>query len=1107
MQDVFKRIDDLSPKKRALLLKKIALPQKQAQPLLTNVRDPSQNMAPLSLVQEQLWLLDQIEQGIAAYHVPLTLRLQGKLSIPALQASLTTIIARHESLRTTFQLLEGQPMQIIAPARPCSLSVIDLQNLPVAEREGALRTLAECEALCPFNLTTGPLLHTLLICLGPHEHALLIFMHHIIADGLSARLLWQELCTLYPSLCTGTPASLPVLSLQYADFALWQRSSRFMEADLAYWQKQLADVLPLELPADYARPSHQTFNGQHLSLQMPPALSQRFKLFAQNERMTLFMALVASFSILLGRYSNQNDIAIGTPTTMRADPRLEPLIGLFVNTLVLRIQIPAPLSCRVFFQQVRQVILEAYKHQDIPLSKIIELVQPQRDPSRSPLFQALFSLQDAQPGYPTLGELAVSLLEYQNPTTKYDLSASIIDSPQGFLAIFEYNSDLFAATTIQPMLHHWQRILEEIVLDPEQNVWELPLLSLSERTHMLFDWNNTTTTQPSLLLHELFEAQVGRTPDARALLFEDQAFTYRELNNSANQVALALQKRGIGMDMLVGLYIERSPEMLIGVFGILKVGAAYIPLDPNYPAQRLTFMIQHAQPALLLTTKDFYTSLFHIDIDLLCLDEKGFLRSDKTVANPQSSVHDTNLAYMIYTSGSTGIPKGIAVSHQAVQNLCYAMMALFPLRMQDTMFAVTSLSFDISILELFVPLAQGATVHLAPEDAVADGPRLIGLLEQEQAPASIMQATPVTWQLLLAHGWSGHRDMRIICGGEPLSSTLAHALLSRGKELWNMYGPTETTVWSTAARISQEMNPISIGNPIANTSVYILDNYFQPVPVGVTGELWIGGIGLARGYTGQLDLTAERFRPNPFSEHMGERIYRTGDLARYHPDGIIECLGRIDHQVKIHGFRIELEEIETILQQYSAVQACVVTLQKEHPDQPRIIAYLKLYVNVPFALEDLYTYLQEYLPAYMLPSAVVTLDEFPLTPNKKIDRQRLPTSNLVFFDYRSEYVAPASELEQQLVQIWQEVLGVEKIGIQDDFFMLGGDSLSSILMMNKARESGLDLSVKNLNRARTIKQLAKLMVPVEEDIRILSSDGAQKREGALCKPFNSRKAI
>lgn len=1075
MKDIFKRIDELPPNKRALLLKKVVLQQKQAQSAQTNLRGLSQNVAPLSFAQEQIWLLEQIKQGIAAYHVPLSLRLRGELRVPELERSLTTIIDRHESLRTTFELVAGKPMQIIAPSQPWTLSVIDLKDIPAEDRELALSSLAEREALRPFDLARGPLIRALLVRMDVQDHAMLIFIHHIVADGSSARLLWQELSILYPSFCANTPASLPEIALQYADFAIQQRSQNFMEKGLAYWQEQLEGVQPLELPTDYVRPPLQTFNGQHISLQMPLDLTQQMKQLAQSEQMTLFMALVGSFSLLLARYSGQNDITVGTPVTMRNDVRLEALIGLFVNTVVLRMQIPPTISCRAFLQRVRQLTLEAYQYQDTPLSKIIESVQPERDANRSPLFQTMFSLQSAQPGDPVLGDLQVSLLEYQNLTTKYDLSISVVDHPEGFLAIAEYNSDLFAPATMQTMLHHWQRILEEIVRDPAQSVWELPLLSSVEMSQVLFGWNNTAITWPSPLLHEMFESQVSRTPDARALLFEGKALTYQELNNYANQVARALLAREVGPETLVGLYIERSPEMIIGLLGILKAGAAYIPLDPTYPVQRLTFMIENAQLSLLLTTKALYADFFYLDVDLLCIDESGFLRSDISADNLHLDIVAANIAYVIYTSGSTGTPKGIAISHQALHNFGHSMLKLFSLTTDDTLLAVTSLSFDISILEIFVPLVQGATVHIAAQDAVADGARLLSLLEQEGAQASIMQATPVTWQLLLSHGWSGQRNLKMVCGGEALPPVLAQALLAQSEELWNMYGPTETTVWSTAACLKEKTTSISIGTPIGNTSIYILDSYLQPVPIGVTGEFWIGGTGLARGYLGQPDLTADRFRPNPFSEQGGERIYRTGDLARYRMDGSIECLGRIDHQVKIRGFRIELNEIETILLQYPDVQACVVTLRKEHQDQARIIAYLKLQPEASLVLNDLYSHLQYYLPAYMLPAAIAVLDEFPLTPNKKIDRHRLPTTDITFFEQRGEYIAPTTELEEQLVQIWREVLGIEKIGIHDDFFALGGDSLSSIYMISKLHEIGISVQPKHLHNVRTVAQLAELV--------------------------------
>ncbi len=1031
MSDIVDKYSHLSPAKRALLTQRLL--KKNGEQASRHEPIPRRNgngALPLSYAQERLWLLEQLEPGTHAYNLPLAARITGALDQEAFVQSLREIQRRHEILRTVFEQVEGKPVQIVCEKIVPAFEIIDLSARAAAEREAEVFRLAQEEGRYAFDLSRGPLFRGKLLRVSQEEHVLLLGMHHLVADGWSVELIGQELAALYHAFAQRKSSPLPEFPIQYADYALWQRSHLAeLEQHVAYWRNKLAGAPPfLELPTDRLRPATPSYAGGLELFRLPAELSHELLALSRRENVTVFMLLLAAFQVLLARYSGQEDLVLGTPIANRNRPELEKLIGFFVNTLVLRTSLEGNPTFRELLHRVRETTLEAYGHQELPFEKIVEELQPVRNLSYSPIFQVMFILQPPSAPAP-FERIKITPMPIHNGTAKFDLLLNMANLPEGFAGAFEYGTDLFEAATIKRMAGHFQRLLQGIVENPAQRIAGLPILTEHERAQMLVEWNNTARAYPEeKCFHELFEAQAERTPEAVAVVCDEQQLTYRELNRRANQLAHYLVRRcGIGAETLVGLCVERSLEMMIGLLGIMKAGAAYVPLDPNYPQERIVYVLQDAQAPLLITQSATLSNFeFSFEnIKALCLDTEWKNVAKEDASNANVALAPENLAYAIYTSGSTGKPKGVGIPHRALTNFLAAMRARPGLTEQDILLAVTTLSFDIAGLELYLPLLQGARVVLAQREAAAEGRHLIKALAASNA--TLMQATPATWHMLIAAGWQGAAHLKALCGGEALPRELAHALLQRCAAVWNMYGPTETTIWSAVHQLAAHEALINIGKPIANTQIYVADRHQQAVPIGVHGELLIGGDGLARGYLNRPDLTAEKFVPNPFvvstipplmgargvsfaaldnahshalqpdapSLHemnangnapvptlergigVGARLYRTGDLARYLPNGNVDCLGRSDHQIKLRGFRIELGEVEALCAQHPSIAQAVAIVREDVPGDKRLVAYLVARSGV----SDQLSVLSNQSPAANGPQGA-TSNQLPATSNE-----------------------------------------------------------------------------------------------------------------------------
>ena len=1040
----------------------------------------------LSSGQQRLWFLDRLENGIH-YNDHFNLRLSGMVEVSVLERAISEILRRHEAMRAVFSEADGVPAQTIAPPRALTLPQIDLRKLPESSRTAELLRLAVEEARRPFDLSRGPLWRFTLLSLDRDDHLLLITAHHIAIDGWSRGVFVRELAALYHAFSTGQPSPLAELPVQYADYAAWQAQwleSQTITGQLDYWKRQLAGAPGvLDLPADRPRPAVQKFQGARHWLTLSQAATASLKNLCQREGVTLFMALLAALQALLKRYTGQEDILVGTPVANRTRKESEDMIGYFLNTIVLRANLSGDPTFRELLRRARETVLGALGHQDLPLEKLIDALQPERNQSYTPLFQVLFVLQNTPMPDLELPGLVLRPFEIDNRTAKFDLTVSLAETPEGMAGWIEYATDLFDPDRIERLAGHFQRIVEQVSQNPEACLSQLSVLTPGERTQLLTEWNRTAAEYPrDLCIHELFEEQVRSDPDRIALEFQGERWTYGRLDSEASRIAAALRQRGVGPDTMVALCVERSPKMVAGVLGILKSGGAYVPLDPAYPKERLAFVLEDTRAKAVVTETALVElvrglaaaakadNLPHI----ICVDEiAGTPTTSGTDGFTGVVARPDNLAYVIFTSGSTGKPKGVQIEHRSVVNFLESMRREPGLCAEDVLVAVTTLSFDIAGLELFLPLTTGARVVLASRETASDGPELARLLER--SGATMLQATPATWRLLLEAGWTGHSNFRILCGGEAWDRELAERLLSRCGSLWNMYGPTETTIWSAASRVSAG-HAVLIGGAIANTQFYIVDNSFQPVPVGVPGELCIGGDGVGRGYLNRPELTSEKFVGNPFPGVAGGRLYRTGDLARYRAQGTIEFLGRMDQQVKLRGFRVELGEVESVLGQHPQVRQAVVIVREDAPGDPLLVAYLiAADAGAPSAAE-LRDWLRSKLPEYMVPAIFVMLETLPLTPNGKVNRKALPAPSRSTAETKSGVVGPRDVLEQQLVRIWEKVLGVRQVGLRDSFFDLGGHSLTAVRLFAQVRkQTGQSLPLAILFQAPTVEQMAEIL--------------------------------
>ena len=1036
-------------------------------------RQPEEAPALLSFAQERFWFLQQLNPDSAAYNEPEAIRLLGALDHDALTRAVREIVRRHEVLRATFRMCDGQVCEVVDPSIHLRLSVpvIDLMACPSPRRESEIQRWARAEARRPFDLGRELPWRLRLLQLGAAEHVLLLTMHHVVSDGSTLKLFTRELATLYTAIIAGRPSPLSEPLLQYRDYAHWQRQwfeSKDGVAQLAYWTARLADAPPLlALPSDMPRPALQTLRGARHAFTLDLPLTLGLKRLGQRERVTLFMLLLAAFKVLLFRYTAQSDIVVGAPVTGRTRPELEGLIGCFVNTLALRTDLAGNPSFAEVVRRVRRACLDAYAQQDAPFEKLVEALQPARNLSHSPLFQVMFTLDYEPAELMSPPGLRIVPLESDTGAAKFDLTLRLRDTPAGLQGVLEYNSDLFENATIRRLRGHFETLLAGIVADPARAIADLPLLTAPERHQLVVEWKAGGAPPVPPCIYDWFGAQVERTPDAVAVIWQDQQLRYRELDRRAAHLARQLQVAGVGPEVAVGLCVDRSPDLVVSVLAIMRAGGAYVALDPGYPAKRLAAMLEDARPPVVVTQRRLVDRLPLHGARIICIDD---LPEVDVPPLAPVALCPANLAYVIYTSGSTGRPKGIAITQGSVVALiAWAGRVFTPAELAGTL-ASTSICFDLSVFELLVPLAYGGAIILAGN--------LLELPQLEAADrVTLINTVPSAMVALLEAAELPPGAGTINLAGEPLAQALVEQLYRRPsvRRVLNLFGPSEDTTYSTYAEVAPGSTP-PIGRPIDHTRCSILDPALQPVPIGIAGELYLGGAGQARGYPSHPDLTAERFIPDPFSATPGARLYKTGDLARYRADGEIQFVGRIDHQVKLRGFRIELGEIEAALERHPAIREAVAVVRADGPDGPQLAAYIAARDGCAMAHEEVGAFLRDRLPAYMLPNVIETLPALPRFANGKLDRAALPPPAATSSGTARTVIAPRDTLELQLVHIWECLLKRHPIGVTDNFFDLGGHSLLAMRLMSELnRRWDRSVPVSALFGAATVEQLAVLL--------------------------------
>lgn len=1046
-------------------------------------RVPRDQPLPLSFAQQRLWFLDQFEPDNAFYNIAIPIRWPGPVEANALEAAFNDLIERHETLRTTFAIVDAEPVQVIAPSYQLSLVVHDLRHLPQEERMGRAQALAAIEAQRPFNLKTGPVLRAELVKIDNADHLLLFTIHHIAADGWSTEVLFRELFQLYEARRNGRVADLPELVVQYADFACWQRkrlSGALLDKQLAYWRRQLQEAPALlELPTDRPRPRVQMFRGGMYMFSLPGSILESVKDIAQHEQTTLFTVLLAALNVLLYRYTGREDLVVGSPIANRTRPELESLIGFFANTLVLRTQISGRMTFRELVSQVREVTLGAYAHQDIPFEKLVEEFQPERNLSYNPLFQIMFALQNTGRPLVTGSSQDDSMPVVGAGVAKFDLTLFVSETTSGLKAGIEYNSDLFDASTIDRFASHYEALLQSISKDPDRPIWTLPMLS-TEESVALIDWNDTAAPFRRECVQRMFAAQAEKTPDAPAIIFNNSAINYSELNSRANDLAHRLIEAGIGPNLPVGILIERSAEMVVAVMAILKAGGAYLPVDPNYPQERISFMLADSRAPIVLTETHLRTKLPATESKVLTIDELE--PRPKRDDNPSITVTPDDLAYVIYTSGSTGDPKGVAMPHAPLANLLQWQISRSNLPPNARTLQFASLSFDVSFQEIFSALCSGGSLVIVTEDQRRDPAALWNLLKTEKVNRLFL---PYVALQQLAEQAKKTAELpssltEVITAGEQLQITpqIAAMFERLNASLYNQYGPTESHV---VTELKLEGAPRdwparpSIGKPIPNATIHVLDEFGQTCAIGTPGELHIGGETLARGYLGRASLTAESFIAG--SQPAGGRIYRTGDRARYLADGNIQFLGRMDDQVKIRGFRVEPGEVEAALRKHPLVSEAVVVARAHAAEEFRLAAYVQADPRHRPTVQDLRRHLASLLPEYMVPSSFAVMASLPLTPSGKLNRRALPAPDLPATAELASAIAARTPVEEALTRIWREILELPRVGVQDNFFELGGHSLLATRVISRIRdEFNVDLPVRRMFETPTIEALALSVV-------------------------------
>jgi amino acid adenylation domain-containing protein len=1017
--------------------------------------------APLSLAQEQLWYFSQLAPENPVYNEAASIRKEGPLDVDALTEAFNAIIQRHEIWRTTFTTESGRPQQVVQPARTVELPVIDLSSLPATEREPAATRLVAEEAQRPYRLAEGPLVRPLLVRFAEDHHRLYLAMHHLVFDGVSLyRIILPELVALYEAISAGGADPLAEIQVQYADYATWERAlagSDETRRRLAHWKQRLKDAPSLELPLDHPRPPRQRFRGGMEALCLSGELTSGLRGIAQAADCTLFQVVCAAFSVLMHRYSGQDDVVFGTMADLRQRPELEAMVGYCLTPLVLRVDLSGDPTFRELLSRARDEILSALANL-VPFDGVVREIQPTRDPSLNPIYQAMVVVEPSVRASSSSWSLHQMDVAVGNAVghAKLDLHLELDERPEGHVSgRLIYNSDVFDPATAKRVAGHVVRLLEGIVEDPRRRVSELPVLTEPELRLQIVEWNATAAGYPDRsCLHELIQAQAERTPEAVAVQCAGIRLTYSELDRLANRLANRLQADGVARGDLVAICVPRSLEMLVAMLAILKAGAAYVPLDPLYPPERLAFMVQDSGARVIVTQAGLPEGLSALGIAVIHTTDLD-TGPELTDPPPAAGATADDLAYVIYTSGSTGRPKGVRIPHRAVVNLICSMAREPGISASDTVLAITTISFDIAVVELWLPLVYGARIELATSEVIADGRRLARLVDDSRP--TLMQATPATWRMLVESGWAGHPALVALAGGEAVDRQLADQLLDRCGRLWNVYGPTETTVWSTLGPIKRDER-VSIGRPIANTTAYLLDRHRHPVPQGACGEIYIGGHGVALGYLNQPELTADRFVPDPF--RPGTRMYATGDLGRLLPGGCIEHLGRLDQQVKVRGYRIELGEVEETLLRAPGVAGALVVVDDDRFGDRQLVAYVVPDSDAARDLAGLRAILRQTLPTFMVPSVFVYLTALPLTPNGKVDRKALPAPEASSPVVAEHQMAPRTPLEERLASVWAQVLGVARVEVGDDFFDLGGHSLLAVRLLAEVdRVFGVEVPV------------------------------------------------
>jgi amino acid adenylation domain-containing protein len=1058
---------------------------------------------PLSLSQERLWFINKIEPYSPAYNIVQATRIKGQLDESILQKALDEIIQRHEVLRTVFKTVDGKAFAELISFDTIKIEKIELDVKNVDDGEKQARSWVRENAPALFDLEQGPLLRAYLFNIGPSENLFVLIMHHIISDGWSMGVWMEELTVIYDALESQKEIPLPGLSIQYSDYAVWHKKwleQVDIKGQEAYWKNKLSGKLPvMELPSDFPRPAEAKYSGSAKFFSIPANLTRELKDLGKKQETSLYNLMLSTLMVFLYKHSGQNDMIIGVPYANRELVELEKLIGFFLNMLPIRAELDENESFLSLVKKVHTSSFEALANKDVPFEKLVKITQPERSLNYHPLFQVMFAFQNFP--IPIIEKTGLTFFPsvFDRGATEFDFALYMWEDVGELKGIFEYSLELFKPETIVRMTAHYLEMIKGVVSEPDAPISKINILPEKEKRQLLVEWNNTDRPYPDdKCMHQLFEMQAEKTPDAVAIQFEQDTMTYRELNRRANLVAVFLIQKGVGPESFVGIFIERSLNMVVGLLGILKAGGAYVPLDPDYPKERLAYMLENSEAKVLISQESLKEELPKSNAEVICMENEWdaieALAGSSGIPEDAEMPRPENLAYVIFTSGSTGKPKGVQITHRCLVNFLTTMAREPGFTSEDVLLAVTTLSFDIAGLELFLPIITGGKTIIVSKDVSSDGMQLMETLQASNA--TVMQATPSTWRILLAAGWEGDQHLKILCGGEAFPKDLVKELTERSGSVWNMYGPTETTIWSTCYKLIDADHPILIGKPIGNTKIYILDDQKQPVPLGAYGELYIGGASVARGYLNRPDLTERQFSQDPFSQDPSDRMYRTGDLVRYHADGNIEYVSRLDNQVKVRGFRIELGEIEFVLEQIEGVKESAAVVKEERPGDARIIAFIVFKPGHELTGSKMRECLRRSLPDYMIPNHFVEVEVMPLTPAGKVNRKQLHES-FVFGGMRNDnFVEPQTESEKVLAKIWREEVGVERVSAHDNFFDIGGHSLLAVQVIARVlKETNVQLTPRDIF-LNTLSQIAHQydLVPISD-----ATSGNEKLEGRFAK--------